>query len=51
MRFPIEEILNLPGMKVLSCQEIEGLGLVIEIEAQVKYCTCPSCRQITKSIH
>lgn len=38
-------------MKVLSCQEIEGLGLIIEVEAEVKYCTCPSCGQITNSIH
>jgi len=51
MRFPLEQILALAGMKVLSCQSIEGLGLIIEIEAEVKYCTCPSCGQITNSIH
>lgn len=50
MRFPIKQILNLPEMKVLSCLEIEGLGLIIEIEAEVKYCTCPSCG-LTNSIH
>ncbi len=51
MKFPIESILNLPGMAVLSCQDIEGLGLIIEIEAAVRYCTCPSCGQVSRSIH
>ena len=51
MRFPVEQILNLPGMKVLSCQEIDGLGLIIEIEAKVKYCNCTKCGQISRSIH
>jgi transposase len=51
MRFPVEQILNLPGMKVLSCHEIDGLGLIIEIEAEVKYCTCPICGKITHSLH
>ncbi|BAZ67410.1 transposase [Fischerella sp. NIES-4106] len=27
MKFPVEEILNLPEMKVLDCQEIEGIGI------------------------
>lgn len=35
MKFPVQQILNLPGMLVLSCQEIEGMGLIIEIEAVV----------------
>jgi len=51
MRFPVEQILNLPGMKVLNCQEVEGLGLIIEIEAAVKYCTCPLCGQVSRSVH
>lgn len=51
MKFPIESILNLPGMTVLSCQDIESLGLIIEIEAAVRYCTCPSCGQVSRSIH
>ena len=51
MRFPVEQILNLPGMKVLSCQEIEGLGLIIEIEASVKHCTCHKCGRVSRSIH
>ncbi len=51
MRFPVEKILNLPGMKVLGCQEIEGLGLIIEIEAAVNYCTCQRCGQVSRSVH
>lgn len=51
MKFPVEEILNLPDMKVLDCQEIEGMGIVITIEKSVNYSTCPSCKQITHSIH
>ena len=51
MKFPVEQILNLPGTIVLSCQEIEGVGFIIEIEAVVKYCTCPLCGQISRSIH
>ena len=51
MKFSVEPILDLPGMKVLNCQEIEGLGFIVEIEADVKYCTCPSCGQVSRSIH
>ncbi|BDI17707.1 ISL3 family transposase [Nostoc cf. commune SO-36] len=51
MKFPVEQILNLPEMKVLDCQEIEGIGIVITIEKYVNYSACPSCRQITRSIH
>jgi transposase len=51
MKFPLEQILNLPGMRVLSCQPIDGLGIILEIAAEVKYCTCPSCGQTTHSIH
>lgn len=29
MKFTVEEILNLPDMKVLDCQEIEGIGIVV----------------------
>ena len=45
MKFPVEEILNLPDMKVLDCQEIEGMGIVITIEKSVNYSTCPSCQK------
>ena len=51
MKFPVDQILNLPEMKVLDCQEIEGMGIVITIEKSVNYSTCPSCRKITHSIH
>jgi transposase len=51
MKFPVEQILNLPGMVVLSCQEIEGMGLILEIEAVVRCCTCPKCGQVSRSIH
>ena len=51
MKFPVETILNLPGTKVLGCQELEGMGLIIEIEAKVKYCNCTKCGQISRSIH
>lgn len=51
MKFNVEEILNLPDMKVLDCQEIEGIGIVITIEKSVNYCSCPTCGRITQSIH
>ena len=51
MKFPIEQILNLPEMKVLDCQEIEGAGIIITIEKAVNHCTCPNCGHITRSIH
>lgn len=51
MKFTIEQILNLPDMKVLDFQEIEGEEIIITIEKSVNYSTCPSCRQITQSIH
>jgi len=51
MKFPVEEILNLPEMKVLDFQEVEGIGIVITIEKSVNYCSCPNCGKITQSIH
>ena len=51
MKFSVEQILNIPGTKVLDCQEIEGIGIVVTIEKSVNYSTCPSCRKITHSIH
>jgi transposase len=51
MKFPVEEILNIPNMKVFDCQEIEGMGIVITIEKSVNYCSCPSCGEKNQSIH
>lgn len=51
MKFSVEQILNLPGIKVLNCQEIEGLGLIIEIQADFKSSKCPKCGKGSHSIH
>ncbi|BAZ37775.1 transposase [Calothrix sp. NIES-4101] len=51
MKFPVEQILNLPDMKVLDFQEIEGGEIIITIEKDVKYSTCPHCGKPTYSIH
>jgi transposase len=51
MKFPVEQILNLPEMQVLDFQELEGQEIIITIEKGVNYSTCPSCRKITRSIH
>lgn len=51
MKFSVEPLLNLPEMKVLDFQQIEGIGVVITIEKDINYCSCPSCGQITSSIH
>ncbi|MEH2357935.1 ISL3 family transposase [Nostoc sp.] len=51
MKFTVEQILNLPDMKVLDFQEIEGEEIIITIEKSVNYSTCPSCGQNTQSIH
>jgi transposase len=51
MKFPVEQILNLPEMKVLDCQEVEGAGIIITIEKAVNHCSCPNCGNITQSIH
>jgi transposase len=51
MKFPVEQILNLPEMQVLDFQELEGEEIIITIEKRVNYSTCPSCGQITHSIH
>jgi transposase len=58
MKFPVEQILNLPEMKVLDClrvasrrEEVEGAGIIITIEKAVNHCTCPNCGNITLSIH
>lgn len=51
MKFPVEQILNLPDMKVLDFQELEGEEIIITIEKSVNYSTCPWCGQITHSIH
>lgn len=51
MKIPVEQILNLPNMKVLDWQEIEGMGILVTIEKSVNSSNCPSCQQITRSIH
>ncbi|MDB9541539.1 ISL3 family transposase [Anabaenopsis arnoldii] len=51
MKFTVEKILNLPDMKVLDFQEIEGGEIIITLEKGVNHSTCPSCGQITHSIH
>ncbi|NEU84639.1 ISL3 family transposase [Nostoc sp. UIC 10630] len=51
MKFTVEQILNLPDMKVLDFQEIEGEEIIITIEKSFNYSTCPFCGQITQSIH
>ncbi len=51
MKFPVEQILNLPDMKVLDFQEIEGEEIIITIEKGVSYSACPSCGKNTHSIH
>lgn len=51
MKFPVEQILNLPDMKVLDFQEIEGEEIIITIEKRVNYSTCPWCSQSIHSIH
>lgn len=45
----VETTLNLPGMKVLNCQAIEGMGLIIEIEAEVKYSNCPKSVKLVEA--
>ncbi len=51
MKFPVEKILNLPDMKVLDFQEIEGEEIILTTEKGVNHSICPSCGQITHSIH
>jgi transposase len=51
MKFNVDQILDLPEMKVLNFQEVEEIGIIITIEKNVNYCACPSCRHITHSIH
>lgn len=51
MKFSVDQILNLPDMKVLDFQEVEGAEIIITIEKAVNYSTCPCCGKTTHSIH
>ena len=51
MTSAIEKILNIPGVKVLNCQEFEGIGIIIEIQAETNSCRCPKCGTLSQSIH
>ena len=51
MKFAVEEILHLSAMKVLDCQDIEGMGIVITIEKCLHDCNCPNWGKNTHSIH
>jgi len=51
MKFSVDQILNLPEMKVLDFQEIEGAGIIITIEKAGNYSTCTTCEKTTYSIH
>ncbi|AFZ58998.1 transposase IS204/IS1001/IS1096/IS1165 family protein [Anabaena cylindrica PCC 7122] len=51
MKFSVDQILNLPDMKVLDFQELVGAEIIITIEKAVKDSTCPDCGKTTHSIH
>jgi transposase len=51
MKFPVEKILKIPAVKILSCDEIEGLGFVVALEVSNRYCTCPKCGKVSQSLH
>jgi transposase len=51
MKFSVDQILNLPDMKVLDFQEIEGAGIIITIEKAANYSNCTNCEKTTYSIH
>lgn len=51
MKLSVEQILKLPEMKVLNYDEIEGLGLVIEIQRSSECARCPKCGKLSYSKH
>jgi len=51
MKLSIQQILNLQEMKVLNSDEIEGLGLVIEIQRDSECALCPKCGKLSYSKH
>jgi hypothetical protein len=38
MKFNVDQILDLPEIKVLNFQEVEEIGIIITIEKNVNYC-------------
>jgi len=51
MKLTVEQILNLPEMKILNSDEIEGLGLVIEIQRDSECAKCQKCGEFSYSKH
>ncbi|OBQ12801.1 hypothetical protein [Anabaena sp. AL09] len=51
MKLSVEQILNLQEMKVLNSDEIEGLGLVIEVQRDSECARCPRCEVLSYSKH
>jgi transposase len=42
MKVPVDQILNLQGMKILDFQDVEDMGIIITTEKNVNYCICPA---------
>ena len=51
INWPLQQLLNLPGMQVLSCQEIEGIILRLRVQAQTKQVPCPRCGKLSRKLH
>ena len=51
MKFSLEKLLKIKETKVTNCEEIERLGLIIEIEPTLGEAVCPRCGQVSTSLH
>lgn len=45
------KLLNLEGIKVENYRLVEGVGVLIYLESQVKTATCPHCGKTTNKLH
>ena len=45
------QLLNIPGVFVKECQQIDEIGIVLYVEAEHKYSTCPRCGQKSRKLH
>lgn len=47
----LTQLLNLPGVLVKDCQQVQGVGVILYIEAESQQAICPRCGRKSQKLH
>ena len=45
------QLLDIAGVFVKECQQVDEIGIVLHVESEHKYSTCPRCGQKSRNLH